>query len=162
MVPWCHRGRSVPRCDLSLILVRLLPRLAQDTSIKQPYFSWYKRSEFGFRAAVFFSMATIAGAFGGLLAVSGNYYGMNEYLCSINCTFRRRVYPRWRASAVSPGGHGSSSSKGSPQLWRGRSPSGSSRTSQTRPHSSRRQSAHLSCGAYRRTANSVPRARSCA
>ncbi|OSX64376.1 hypothetical protein POSPLADRAFT_1054989 [Postia placenta MAD-698-R-SB12] len=29
---------------------------------------WYKRSEFGFRAAVFFSMATIAGAFGGLLA----------------------------------------------------------------------------------------------
>lgn len=30
--------------------------------------SWYKRSEFGIRAAVFFSAATVAGAFGGLLA----------------------------------------------------------------------------------------------
>ncbi|KAH9832608.1 MFS general substrate transporter [Rhodofomes roseus] len=29
---------------------------------------WYKRQEFGFRTAVFFSAATIAGAFGGLLA----------------------------------------------------------------------------------------------
>ncbi|OAX39610.1 MFS general substrate transporter [Rhizopogon vinicolor AM-OR11-026] len=29
---------------------------------------WYKRSEFGIRAAVFFSAATISGAFGGLLA----------------------------------------------------------------------------------------------
>ncbi len=31
--------------------------------------SWYKRSEFGIRAAVFFSAATVSGAFGGLLAV---------------------------------------------------------------------------------------------
>lgn len=30
--------------------------------------SWYKRSEFGLRAAIFFSAATVAGAFGGLLA----------------------------------------------------------------------------------------------
>ncbi|CCG80981.1 putative MFS transporter [Taphrina deformans PYCC 5710] len=30
--------------------------------------SWYKRSEFGVRAAIFFSAATVAGAFGGLLA----------------------------------------------------------------------------------------------
>lgn len=30
---------------------------------------WYKRSEFGIRAAIFFSAATISGAFGGLLAV---------------------------------------------------------------------------------------------
>ncbi|EIW73854.1 MFS general substrate transporter [Coniophora puteana RWD-64-598 SS2] len=29
---------------------------------------WYKRSEFGIRAAVFFSAATVSGAFGGLLA----------------------------------------------------------------------------------------------
>ncbi|KAF8632919.1 hypothetical protein AX15_001640 [Amanita polypyramis BW_CC] len=30
---------------------------------------WYKRSEFGIRAAIFFSAASISGAFGGLLAV---------------------------------------------------------------------------------------------
>jgi MFS family permease len=33
-------------------------------------FSWYKRSEFGIRAAVFFSAATASGAFGGLLAAA--------------------------------------------------------------------------------------------
>ena len=32
--------------------------------------SWYKRSEFGLRLAIFFSAATVSGAFGGLLAVS--------------------------------------------------------------------------------------------
>ncbi|CAE6484541.1 unnamed protein product [Rhizoctonia solani] len=31
---------------------------------------WYKRSEFGIRAAVFFSAATVSGAFGGLLAAA--------------------------------------------------------------------------------------------
>ncbi|KAF8586052.1 MFS general substrate transporter [Ramaria rubella] len=31
---------------------------------------WYKRSEFGFRLAVFTSMATVSGAFGGLLAAA--------------------------------------------------------------------------------------------
>ena len=31
--------------------------------------SWYKRSEFGLRIAIFFSAATLSGAFGGLLAV---------------------------------------------------------------------------------------------
>ncbi|SJL04084.1 related to MFS transporter [Armillaria ostoyae] len=31
---------------------------------------WYKRSEFGVRAAVFFSAATVSGAFGGLLAAA--------------------------------------------------------------------------------------------
>jgi hypothetical protein len=29
---------------------------------------WYKRSEFGIRAAIFFSAAALAGSFGGLLA----------------------------------------------------------------------------------------------
>jgi uncharacterized membrane protein YfcA len=31
--------------------------------------SWYKRQEFGIRAAIFFSAASASGAFGGLLAV---------------------------------------------------------------------------------------------
>lgn len=39
----------------------------------QTSFSWYKRSEFGIRAALFFSAASVSGAFGGLLAVRGFY-----------------------------------------------------------------------------------------
>jgi MFS family permease len=31
---------------------------------------WYKRSEFGIRAATFFSAAAVAGSFGGLLAAA--------------------------------------------------------------------------------------------
>lgn len=31
---------------------------------------WYKRSEFGIRAAIFFSAAAVAGSFGGLLAAA--------------------------------------------------------------------------------------------
>jgi sugar phosphate permease len=39
-------------------------------SIHQSTCSWYKRSEFGSRVAVFFSAATASGAFGGLLAAA--------------------------------------------------------------------------------------------
>ena len=35
------------------------------------FHSWYKRSEYGIRVAIFFSAATASGAFGGLLAVCG-------------------------------------------------------------------------------------------
>ncbi|CBQ73100.1 related to allantoate permease [Sporisorium reilianum SRZ2] len=35
-------------------------------------FGWYKRSEFGLRSSIFFSAATISGAFGGLLAFALN------------------------------------------------------------------------------------------
>jgi cyanate permease len=39
--------------------------------------SWYKRSEYGTRAAVFFSAATASGAFGGLLAAAiSNMHGI--------------------------------------------------------------------------------------
>ncbi len=31
---------------------------------------WYRREEYGFRAAIFFSAATVSGAFGGLLAAA--------------------------------------------------------------------------------------------
>lgn len=31
---------------------------------------WYRRTEFGLRAALFFSAATVSGAFGGLLAAA--------------------------------------------------------------------------------------------
>lgn len=35
-------------------------------SVNESQHSWYKRSEFGFRTAIFASMATVSGAFGGL------------------------------------------------------------------------------------------------
>ena len=44
------------------------PSLVRRSSIDNC--SWYKRSEFGIRAAVFFSAATVSGAFGGLLAAA--------------------------------------------------------------------------------------------
>ena len=37
----------------------------------QPSFSWYKRTEFGIRAALFFSAAPVSCAFAGFLAVRG-------------------------------------------------------------------------------------------
>ena len=47
---WCE-------CFNRVLVLKLNPR------------SWYKRSELGIRAALFFSAASISGAFGGLLAV---------------------------------------------------------------------------------------------
>ena len=51
-----------------------VPLRFQDTDITQGvnyYLScWYKRSELGFRAALFFSAAALAGSFGGLLAAA--------------------------------------------------------------------------------------------
>ena len=42
--------------------------------------SWYKRSEFGIRAAIFFTAASVSGAFGGLLAVgSVSVYGAHRF-----------------------------------------------------------------------------------
>ncbi|KAH7098254.1 MFS general substrate transporter [Auriculariales sp. MPI-PUGE-AT-0066] len=41
---------------------------------------WYKRSEFGIRAALFFSAATVSGAFGGLLAAAiAKMHGVGGY-----------------------------------------------------------------------------------
>lgn len=37
---------------------------------QRPLHSWYKRSELGIRSAMYFSAATISGAFSGLLAVN--------------------------------------------------------------------------------------------
>ena len=42
--------------------------------------SWYKRSEFGLRIAIFFSAATLSGAFGGLLAACGSLIRIDERL----------------------------------------------------------------------------------
>ncbi|THG97071.1 hypothetical protein EW026_g4866 [Hermanssonia centrifuga] len=46
------------------------PNLLTDKGDLTEAHSWYKRSEFGIRAAVFFSAATVSGAFGGLLAAA--------------------------------------------------------------------------------------------
>ena len=45
-----------------------------------PYRCWYRRSELGFRAALFFSAAALAGSFGGLLAAAiTNMDGVGGY-----------------------------------------------------------------------------------
>jgi len=61
-----------------------------------PNNSWYKRSEFGLRAAIFFSAATVSGAFGGLLAVSplSNFYCIFYSILSFRqFRFRFRSFP---------------------------------------------------------------------
>jgi hypothetical protein len=63
----CRRSRSVTPLSTSL------PNPSNTISGLFPgvnyYLScWYKRSEFGIRAAIFFSAAALAGSFGGLLA----------------------------------------------------------------------------------------------
>jgi len=66
---WSGRSRSLPRYDVISVSLRI-----QDANSAQGvnyYLScWYKRSELGFRAALFFSAAALAGSFGGLLAAA--------------------------------------------------------------------------------------------
>lgn len=59
------RSRPLPRRQLRtlpLVYTKMFANLIQYLSC------WYKRSEFGIRAAIFFSAAALAGSFGGLLA----------------------------------------------------------------------------------------------
>jgi len=66
---WSGGSRSFPWYDALPVSLHI-----QDTDIAQGvnyYLScWYKRSELGFRAALFFSAAALAGSFGGLLAAA--------------------------------------------------------------------------------------------
>ena len=68
------RGRVIPGRNVLpfLVCARLSPCLTGPKTAGGAIVddSWYKRSEFGIRQAIFFSAATVAGAFGGLLAVS--------------------------------------------------------------------------------------------
>ena len=59
-------GRDIPRSSILSFVVCHSHHLQH---YADPSFSWYKRSEFGIRAALFFSAASISGAFGALLAV---------------------------------------------------------------------------------------------
>ena len=62
--------------------------------------SWYKRSEFGLRIAIFFSAATVSGAFGGLLAVCRLLVRITERLrisAGRNLEHERRG---WKSSLV--------------------------------------------------------------
>ena len=66
-------------------------------------FSWYKRSEFGIRIALFFSAASVSGAFGGLLAVCGTRNFLEIPLIWVPTRSQSR---RWTGSAGSLVGHG--------------------------------------------------------
>ena len=62
--------------------------------------SWYKRSEFGLRIAIFFSAATVSGAFGGLLAVCRLLFRIAEKLTiSAGCNLEPRRCG-WKTSLV--------------------------------------------------------------
>ena len=71
---WTHGGAQLlgSRRRWSLSWVRLLPAstLGKANLLSVTFFitMWYRRAECGFRMAIFFSAATAAGAFGGLLA----------------------------------------------------------------------------------------------
>ena len=56
--------------------------------------SWYKRSEFGLRIAIFFSAATVSGAFGGLLAVYRLLVRIAERL-TIYARLQSRTWTVW-------------------------------------------------------------------
>src|SRR5580700_12036214 len=48
--------------------MRLMSNKVCCLTVILPFSSWYKRSEYGILIAIFFSAATVSGAFGGLLA----------------------------------------------------------------------------------------------
>lgn len=113
------RGGPLSRSKLLPFMVRFpfgLDLVISPSFILLFQFSWYKRSEFGLRAAVFFSAATISGAFGGLLAVGGSERPIPAYPIHKMCptspsSLHRRRYPTWQESAANLDGHGSSFSK---------------------------------------------------
>jgi hypothetical protein len=99
------RGWTVPRSELLPLMVRSSRPLRPRT---QPPFSWYKRSELGFRVALFFSAASVSGAFGGLLAV--RKIGVFSRT-PIDLTSERPRSRRWPGSVGNLAGRGSLSWK---------------------------------------------------
>ena len=65
--------------------------------------SWYKRSEFGIRAALFFSAATVSGAFGGLYELFLVPPGPCRSCLSQVCLLQQ--FQRWMGSVASPLGY---------------------------------------------------------
>lgn len=57
---------GITRCRVFFQLVSFQAGDITMLSVNESQHSWYKRSEFGFRTAIFSSMATVSGAFGGL------------------------------------------------------------------------------------------------
>lgn len=68
LVSWYHRGRPLSWCQLLPQVCLFLSHVKDLTLTLRS--CWYKRKEFGIRAAIFFSAAALAGSFGGLLAAA--------------------------------------------------------------------------------------------
>jgi hypothetical protein len=62
--------------------------------------SWYKRSEFGLRIAIFFSAATVSGAFGGLLSVCQLLVRIAETLTTYSGCNLKHGGCGWKSSLV--------------------------------------------------------------
>lgn len=72
------------------------------------YFSmWYKRRERQYRISLFFSAASLAGAFGGILAYAST---ITSSLCGSNANNIYRELVKWLVSFGTTAGAGSSSS----------------------------------------------------
>jgi hypothetical protein len=118
---------------------------------------WYKRNEFGVRAAIFFSAAALAGSFGGLLAAAiqnmdgiRGISGMSQ--CLSNCTSRKM----WHTNDMQQVGRGSSSSKASLQSLSASSLSGWCTISQPKPDSYPRTIERVFCSDSRGTTSHRP------
>jgi hypothetical protein len=59
---------GISKCQLLPVMVSLSMNAQSKPQFTDYDHSWYKRSEFGIRAAIFVAAGTISGAFGGLLA----------------------------------------------------------------------------------------------
>jgi hypothetical protein len=79
LVPRHVRGWSLSWVSYHVQYDLATPILNLSHSVNYYLSCWYKRSEFGIRAAVFFAAATASGAFGGLLAAAiSNMGGSNR------------------------------------------------------------------------------------
>ena len=68
---------------------------------------WYKREEQHYRISLFFSAASLAGAFGGVLAwVSDHRYIIWHFIISLviigHCSYERGRWPSWLALDIHP------------------------------------------------------------
>jgi hypothetical protein len=101
-------GNSILPIVVSLLLSNLTP-LAKSKFLVTfaPPISWYKRSELGSRIAVFFSAATIAGAFSVYITLRQGSLLTNAVAGQVASSPRPSI--TWTASADGLGGHGFSS-----------------------------------------------------
>lgn len=128
------RSWSIPRSCLLYVLVRShCLHLLISNGLTFVVHSWYKRSELGTRVAVFFSSATVAGAFSEFFPSHLDSDRIQTAIfCELQAAYWQQLFITWMELEASPAGHGSSFWKASSPCCAHSHPSGSSQTSPTR------------------------------